>query len=393
MARENNSTKHNKALYDDAWKTVRMRCNNGEIKKAVYAEEGKKVFDKAAAIMLNVEPGTCSTNTAYCYKHFAHCPMNNTNPEAKVTGCIGGVLCYDWSSRGALKGHMGWKGSMLLLNFMRERLIYQEDFAIAECVQGFDETAFDHISHMYSLTWLTVCQSMFGVPGTRKRKIMWLLKIGSLIWHRCVREDMALVFQQLFHMPCTMRGDIFFAAPKQAVRAFKRKLAAKRFMPLRRRSGKEWSGFQLLKAGPRGRLLEYERRSRDKNLHFGGSLVYDLSQEPSFSGINADGMMPALLRKSMRWGSHAHRLLMPAETLEVQGIGPIYRHSMYDESEEHNALSNGMFRTPFYDAVARGDFTDSALRSMAGNTMCLSVIGAALLVALACTEKVSTSGT
>ena len=102
---------------------------------------------------------------------------------------------------------------------------------------------------MYTLLWLIVCPSISGNPATRRRKIMWLLKHGSLTWHRCIKENAAEVFQELFGMPCTLRGDTFYAAPSSHVTAFKQRLAAKRFMPLEKRSGSQWSGFQLLPQG------------------------------------------------------------------------------------------------------------------------------------------------
>lgn len=51
---------------------------------------------------------------------------------------------------------MGFTSTVLLLLWMRERLINREWFAIAECVTGFDHSAFDLISDVYNMVVITV---------------------------------------------------------------------------------------------------------------------------------------------------------------------------------------------------------------------------------------------
>ena len=101
--------------------------------------------------------------------------------------------------------------------------------------------------------------------------------------------------------------------------------------------------------------------------------------------------MPALLRRSRPWGSKARRFLLPSEALMVQGIGPIYQAGDYGgdgEVDKSVSVPSNVVRLPLYDAVATGAFTDGEVRSLAGNTMPIPMIGAALAFVLACTERV-----
>ena len=116
-----------------------------------------------------------------------------------------------------------------------------------------------------------------------------------------------------------------------------------------------------------------------------------MSQNVPFSGIKVSGLMPALLRRSRPWGSRARRLLLPSEALEVQGIGPIYNKDDYSDDE----IDKSVMRTPpsvvrpaFYNSVVMGAFTDGEVRSLAGNSMPIPMIGAALNFVLACTQRV-----
>jgi len=164
-------------------------------------------------------------------------------------------------------------------------------------------------------------------------------------------------------------------------------------MPPLRRDGRLWSGFQVLAPGARTRLLAYEQQARQRMVHWARPLVFDLGQDVPYAGIKVSGFMPALLRRSQPWGSHARRYLLPAEALQVQGIGPVYKPEDYMSNEQSKAAmgsDDGSSRLPLYDAVAKGElpFSDSQVRSLAGNSMPVPMIAAASLMVLSCTEKI-----
>ena len=150
-----------------------------------------------------------------------------------------------------------------------------------------------------------------------------------------------------------------------------------------------WSNYQVLPPGARARLLDYEREGRRKGIHFARALVFDLTQNVPFAGVSSSGLMPALLRRSRPWGSRARRYLLPTEALQVQGVGPIYQHEHYGAEDVDKAINMpNLVRLPLYDEGLTHSFSDSELRSLAGNTMPLPMIGAALCFVLACTERV-----
>jgi hypothetical protein len=165
-------------------------------------------------------PTTGDVASQYCYKHGRCCPL--TFSAGGLRGVIAGVLCFDWSSRGARKQLMGFDSSMLLLQFMRDRVRFREDFAIVECTVLFHHGVFEKIAHIYSMTVIVVCSSLFGAPCTRRRKLMFLLRRDSLVWHRWISDvGFEAAFQHLFGADCSIDSRIYFAAPRAAVNDYR----------------------------------------------------------------------------------------------------------------------------------------------------------------------------
>ena len=190
------------------------RIEDGEPAKSVYSEIGQDLFNRCAAEFLDTSSPWITS--AFCYVHGKRCAVQRAS--AALRGVVGGVLCYDWSNRGLKKGLLAFKSSMLLLTFMRDRLEYQEYFALIECVPGFDHTVFRFIEHIYELRWLVICTSVFGVPATRKRKIMFLIKKTTLRWHRAITtNNFADAFHHLFSIDGHFSSQIYFCAPRAAV--------------------------------------------------------------------------------------------------------------------------------------------------------------------------------
>ena len=117
---------------------------------------------------------------------------------------------------GAKRGLLGYMSTLLLLQWMRERLIHLEDFLIVECVVGFDHTVFKLIDQYYELHVLMLTPMLFLVPIQRQRKYMTLLKKGSLRLHPCIASDVPGAFMKLFRQEGQQESaDMFSMLPSK----------------------------------------------------------------------------------------------------------------------------------------------------------------------------------
>ena len=209
-----------KALYDEGMAEAQERIkNSGERATDVYKSVGERVFAMAADIFFQTEVTDDERQkTAYCYRHKRQCPIQTAS--GSLRGCVAGVLCYDFSSRGHQRGLLAYSSSILLLIWIRERLLYREDWAVVECVPGFNHGVFKYLAHLYDVFTIVVCSSLFGAPSTRRRKLMFLLKKTSLRWSSKVSNDLEHAFKYFFSIPVMFTSEIYFNAPKQAVSEF-----------------------------------------------------------------------------------------------------------------------------------------------------------------------------
>ena len=209
-----------KDIYNSIGKDVFAAAANLFLEKVSVAIAGAEQVACASADVMHVLSDGVLKQTAYCYTHKQHCPISGASTSGcGLRGCVAGVLCYDWSSRGLKRGLLAFQSSILLIIWMCERLLYQEDWCIVECVPAFDHRVFKYIAHVYELQYVIVCSSLFGAASTRKRKLMFLLKRSALRWHAAVTENIQEAFEHLFMIPAVFNSEIYFSAPKKAVRA------------------------------------------------------------------------------------------------------------------------------------------------------------------------------
>ena len=339
----------------------------------------------------------------YCFRCETRCPTFPTPAKpCKYRANAAGILCYDFSSMGTGKKLLGFDSTALLALWVCERFECQEDFIIAECVEHFQHLAFESdktLMDMYHMEWLIISPCQIGLPAQRRRKFMIFLKKGKLRWHPDVAQDVKAAFLSIFGMQVdpSLTGSTYFHAPRNWFDEHKRKQARTRGLPPTRRNGRAWSSFQLLPMGLRQVLSEFERAASTP----GGAIIErpicDLRQRPTY--MPATRLAPALLRKSRLWSMEKRRDMLAAEALEVQGVGPIFERHHYDPAvDAAEDVGPASTEAPIADlrffAAVRGDpgteaFSDSQLRSLAGNGMSVAVAGSLLFFILSCTEEVA----
>ena len=166
-----------KDIYKSIGKDVFAAAANLFLEKVSVAVDGAGQAARASADVMHVLSDGVLEQKAYCYTHGQHCPISGASVSGcGLRGCVAGVLCYDWSSRGLQRGLLAFQSSILLIIWMCERLLYQEDWCVVECVPAFDHTVFKYIAHVYELQWVIVCSSLFGAASTRKRKLMFFFE-------------------------------------------------------------------------------------------------------------------------------------------------------------------------------------------------------------------------
>jgi hypothetical protein len=138
--------------------------------------------------------------------------------------------------------HMGWLGSGSLpsMQWVRERLMSDEDWVIVECVTSFDHSMLEKLlGDRFSLTVLNFSPTLLGIPVMRKRKYMILLKKGSLQWDSSIAGlGPQGAFELLVARKVTISGDCLCRAPCTEVSDSVATLVVKRGFPTKRRSGR-----------------------------------------------------------------------------------------------------------------------------------------------------------
>lgn len=377
-----------KELHTKAMEHVKSCLGQKARSKALH-----KFWTDACSLMLDVSDADVSSIRARCYSHGSLCPLmpRKFGSFKGVKGSIGGFICVDWSNFGKRAGLLGYNSTLSTLIYLRERLLLKEHFCIIECVTGFPDELLQVLSHIYSVDVIQWSSHWSGLPGRRKRKFMFLLNKGCLRWMPGVQADIQDVFNKIFSsdLDDDVTGDLYFGAPKQAVVSHSEFLAKLRFLPPRRNNGKPWSCFQLLKPGGRNRLLKHEAKMRKRNMGLGETVFCDLSQNISFRPPTTS-IMPTLLRSSEIWSTSKRRLLLPLESLEVMGFGPMYLAEDYRDEEKDRAPATETlhYGAPLMDALRNGKFSPRVIRQLAGNSMQASAIGACQIFVLAFTEPV-----
>lgn len=210
-------------------------------------DEGHKFFKKASACMFSFQQPARAT-AHYCYRHETECPFPRVpRKTTALTGLIAGVICWDWSTMGICKGWLG-KSAIIYLACVREAILFKYSFVLFECTQTFDDVEglspfLDH----YEAVTLKFSPTMLGLPISRVRKYMVLIRKDTLKWRAGIAEAGHLtMFKKIFGRSIKLHGVDLLRAPTTSINLARDALAVKRAMPPRR-SGKPWS-FSRCKA-------------------------------------------------------------------------------------------------------------------------------------------------
>ena len=180
---------------------------------------------------------------------------------------------------------------------------------------------------------------------------------SKLKWPEWIVGDFEAAFTSFFGAesePKKVDGDMFFSAPKSFVHNFFAAAASRRRYPATRKSGRMWSGYQLLTIGMRARLHAFEQARQECSLPITGAAFMDLTQNSSFVGTGINVNLPCLLRRSQVWSKRKRRLMLPVEALESMGIGPIYKATDYgtaDDPTQAAERADAPERLPWFDQV------------------------------------------
>ena len=175
-------------------------------------------------------------STAWCFKHRTECWAYPEAPAGSRTGAIAGLICCEWSSMGPQWGWLS-KDTIVFLEWVNERLRILEDFILAECVPNFDDAMLQELLMLqyHSMTTFVLDPTHFGVPVTRRRKYMVLLRRDRLDWHPAVKASPEAEFERFFRVPTTLPGSVFWSAPATVVERALVSLAKRQGLPARRR--------------------------------------------------------------------------------------------------------------------------------------------------------------
>lgn len=340
---------------------------------------------------------------AWCYRHERFCGVNprplvesTAAASGKEPFClhVAGFNCYDWSVMGARKG---WFGKSLLpfTQWLAERLQFNcDDVILAENTPLFDmETLAQMTEHKWWLYVLHVSPKLLGEPVERKRVYIILLRKdrvrfvdGVLTEHvDCPAGSPQKVFDLTFERNVRMSAGDKFRASVEHVNHFIARQAADRKLPPTTRSGKTWSCYQAVTAAVRSKICEHkaamERMSgKDLEDHTPEELkewTADLTQHPDYMGPS-QGCVPALLQRSNLWLFEKRRVALGLEHLEVQGW------NLYGDADSASKVHRHLLA---HLRLVK----EHRLKSFAGNSMHMHVVGAVIAFLLGSLERVDSA--
>ena len=182
---------------------------------------------------------------------------------------VAGVPCTDWSSMGKRAKWAG-KTAKAVFAWAAERRIAatvgDEDVVLVECVCGFDHSMLERLlDDLFALQWLPITPVQMGIPASRRRKYMILLRRKDWRFHGVVHAQSALkVYLNLFGRPCTLNAESLLRAGTEEVANWVQTQAHKQHMPLKRADGRPWSAYLVESVCKRRRIQEYDRLAAEQ---------------------------------------------------------------------------------------------------------------------------------
>ena len=382
-----------------ALSVLEQSAQRGKPKDAAsMIELGRSAMREVAKFMLQPCQADADGLTAFCEVHNTECTVIK-HPDTGFEGIrlhVAGVNCFDWSRMGHQRRWLG-DSMPVFAQWARERMMSLEDIIIVECVVEFDSDLLGEMfARHYSLRVLRFSPTLFGEPVARERKYMVLLKKDRLEWRADIEQfGVAETFLRLFARTVRMSGHEKFRAKQEDVSAYLESLAAQRRLPSRTRSGKAWSFWQLASPSMRASIQAHETALRDE-VGQRGSLanwICNLSQKPSYIPAKMF-VVPTLLRSSKLWLFEKRRWPLPLELLEIQGWNiwgcDGLRRLEGSATSEASAQVAIQREDPHLECDLVEHFKQLSHRQMesvAGNSMHLRAVGAAMLFCFACTQK------
>lgn len=286
-------------------------------------------------------------------------------PQAMLHIEIAGPTCTPWSR--ANQDARGWleEASLPCLVWIASLARARPHAIVAECVPAFDAPALQKFLVQagadvpYSFDSIVFGPDTLGIPASRDRRY-------SVFLQKDVTSNFnAQDFKNAVAAEMQVDGRIFMRATRDQVKAFLDKLAASRQIPPRP-DGKSFACQAVLSPSDRLRL----QKCIDKAASLGPRpLFIDVKQSVGQLRVSFNNM-PCLMRESSIYEVTSARILLPIEELCVQCI-PL----TLPRSSEFAQLSP--WTMDFLETLS-----DKEIKSMAGNSMILPVVGSVLLAIL-----------
>lgn len=307
----------------------------------------------------------------WCYKHHKYCRIyDDDTPNNGLTVAVAGVTCVDVCQAGARRMTLGPSFRPWMV-WAFERRRQGEDIILQECAPSFPLALFKRVLEpTHEVHYNTLLPSDFGWPGSGARGWTLAIKRDKLCMHMPLGEAVSL-----FRQDVRMDGGAFFIAPDTEVQAMKDDLARRRRLPAGVSYHAPWEdiispGFAERLSSfddARRQLFERTEVKRDGCVAVVDKFLGNICWNAECRN-NLNFLMPRLLTRSVIFNLKAEvrRPLVGAEHLLVQGV-PVY------------GLWPGR---SLIDSYLRY-LTESDMRMLAGNGMCLPVVGRLLGIALA----------
>ena len=391
-------------LREEVTAEVKARPEAGtRFRAGLIREKGQMFFQE----MVGHLRGAVFASTAWCFRHQCECPLHiapTVDRSAILFMEIAGSTCVAWSSLGV---GWGWldESSVPCLVWMFAMAAAKPDLILHECTSRFNAKHFESafgVTHL--IQTLTCSPSDWGIPVDRTRRYT-LMVLRSR--HHAAAESRAEqlrglpgeldeeplvadgsygvdsrrrqpegasidgiiftlpVMKELFFAPLQLDSSVFLTASQEQVRKYYIK-----------RLGNGVRGW--IQVSARDVICPSSQVHLDicKRLHRSGQLgrdIVSLSQSPLHHVlIKPSGCAPTLTRNSFLYSMLGRRLLLPAETLQMQGL-PV--PAMLPNS---GLASRWPFACDLSDIMS-----ESWEQSVIGNGMHVCQVGSAVLLALA----------
>lgn len=220
---------------------------------------GREFMREAWQILEEAESEEALSDCAFCYKHQGFCMLpRSMDVSFEVKAHAAGPSCFDFSGLGNTDGWLG-DSSLPFLVWLREKIRRPVHVVTMENVDLFDDAMLGElVASTYRLKVLSVDPVMFGLPATRSRKYMMLLRKGFVQWAPEVEQDPETAFHKLFCRPVPLDGGVFFSAPASYVEDTHKVQAKQKGLPELQPSGSPWPSKLLMSKGVRDRVKQWE---------------------------------------------------------------------------------------------------------------------------------------